>query len=733
MKTLFYSSGKFIYHARWYLVGLFTILFALCLPHLPRVMSPFKQTGFSDPFSQSAETNKYLDKNLNYRKNRFIIVYQSKKPLKEGMLNDEIHNSLEDVKNFPQKTIILYPSDNKKQISSDKLKAYAVVMLKNNAHLSDAAIKKFKSLIKKPKNLQMLIGGEPVFQSDLQKQTQKDLIQAEYIASPIAVITLLFVFASVTAAFVPMLLDAVCAIFILTALYAWGQLFSLSIFTINIALLLGLCLSLDYALFIINRFREELAKKQPPLEALAITLDTAGKAVFFSGLAVLISLSALFIFPINILFSVGIGGVTAVAMAVLVSVILLPAILAILKHKINFLPVRLFHFSKKTQEGYWSWSVKKVIKHRYIFFILSLLIIACLSYPLLNIKIGVADFRVLPSTQESRKVFDIISNDYDENLLKPITILIKSPQQNFLNKENISSLYRFSKRIARNAKVDEVDSIVDTDPQLNLNQYQSLYTAPMQNTETKKLLTLTTKRNFTVVTVTSKHPTSPEANELINHLRNKKLNNGLKIAVTGAIANTLDVLHRIAKLFPYALLWIIVLTYLILLILLRSLILPIKAIIMNIFSLSASYGVLVYILQEGHFARLLNFDPQPKIDLSLLIIIFCALFGFSMDYEVFLLTRIRECYLLTKDNNQSIVHGIVHSSKIITSAAIIVILICFSFLSADILMVKAFGLGIAVAIFIDAFLIRTILVPATMSILQSWCWYLPRWLARILP
>ena len=192
-------------------------------------------------------------------------------------------------------------------------------------------------------------------------------------------------------------------------------------------------------------------------------------------------------------------------------------------------------------------------------------------------------------------------------------------------------------------------------------------------------------------------------------------------------------LATIYRVLPHAMIWIMVFSYLILLILLRSVFLPFKAILMNLLSLCASYGALVFVFQEGHFAQWLNFQPQEMLDISLLVIIFCALFGFSMDYEVFLLTRIREAYLLTRDNNKSIVFGIEKSSRIITSAALIVIVLCASFLVADVLMVKAFGLGIAVAIFMDAFLIRSFLVPATMALFKSWNWYLPRWLDRILP
>ena len=735
-KAFFYRFGKFIHKTRWIIILAFVAGFSFCIPYLPKIMSQFTNTGLVDPHSQSAHTKDYLEANLGYQHNRFIVMYQGKQKFtKDSSFNREIHKSLDGLKGFTRQYEILYPEDNKEQVSKDKRSAYAVVMLKDNKNLPDYALNKLKSKIKKPEGLTMLIGGEPVFQADMQKQTQHDLIRAEYIATPVAVITLLIVFGSVTAAFIPMILDAVCAIFILTILYFLGHRLALSIFTINIALLLGLCLSLDYALFIIYRFREELAEGRPVVEALAMTQATAGKAVFFSGLAVLISLSALFLFPINILFSVGVGGVTAVAMAVLVSIVLLPAILGILKTKINFLPIRLVTAYNGTNRGYWLWMVGKVIRYPWTFFISMMLVLLVMSYPVLNIKIGLSDFHVLPKTMESRQVFDIIDTDFNPHTLTPIVVLVKTPGK-FLADRNISNLYNLTTNLSRNASVDDISSIVNTDPKLSKSQYQQLYTGPKQyqSDEIKKLLKFTTGNNFSIATITSKYASTSEQSEaLVKKIRATKMGKGFRLSVTGVTANTLDVIHRIAILFPWALLWVIVLTYMVLLILFRSIVLPFKAIIMNMLSLSASYGVLVFIIQDGYLASLLNFDPQGMIDLSLLVIIFCALFGFSMDYEVFLLTRIKEYYEQTGDNNKSIIFGISHSSKIITSAAVVVILICFAFLSADILMVKAFGLGIAVAIFVDAFLIRSILVPATMALLGQWCWYLPSWLDKILP
>ncbi len=732
----FYRLGNFIYTFRWLILLFYLILTACCIPLLPKVMSQFTSTGFIDPASESAMTDQLLNKKIGYRDNQFIILYESPNLVfKDSLFSQEIKASLSNLKKLPLSIEIIYPDNHNHQVSHNKHLAFAVVMLKEDGELSENVLRLIKKTIKKPEHLSMLIGGKPIFLEETKKQTQQDLIKAELIASPIAIVTLLVVFGTVVSAFIPMILDGICAIFILSLLFLFGQFFLLSIFTLNIALLLGLCLSLDYALFIMNRFRDELNDGYSIKEALSITVATAGKAVFFSGLAVFISLSALLMFPINILFSVGTGGIIAVAMAVIVSIGLLPAILAIMNTKINFLSIPLLFNKQHHKNFYWQSIITIVIKFPWISFISILAVLLILGYPFLSVQLGLSDYKILPKNLESRQVFDHIKIDFNENLLSPIDITVESKTP-ILSYQNIAALYRYTEKLKNNPDIDRVQSITTIDPKITKLQYQKMYTHFKNdlNPSLKQFLKLTTNNNLTIITLFSKNPDDFQKNkQLIQSIRNQKNISHLLCKVSGASANMLDVFHTISLVFHYALTWIIILTYVILLVLLRSLLLPIKAILMTILSLFASYGVLVFIIQEGHFSHLLHFQPQGMIDISLLIIIFCALFGFSMDYEVFLLSRIKEEYEKTRNTVKSIQHGIVHSSRIITSAAIIVIFICFSFISANVLLVKAFGLGISVAIFVDAFLIRTILVPATMVLLGKWNWYLPKWIEKILP
>lgn len=734
----FFRFGSAIYQARWLIIIIFIVILGVFSPVIPKIMDPFKSIGFTSPNTQSAKANEDLNNKLGYSYNRFIIIYKSNKLFAtDPEFRNEVKRSLSGLKKIAIPHQIIYPDNTNQQISKkNKHIAYAVILFKGSQEVSQSLLEKFKNAIKSPTKLTMRMGGEPIFLDDTKKQTQKDLFMAEYIGTPAAIITMLLVFGSIVAAIIPIILGGFCALLILLTLFGIGHLISLSVFTINIALLLGLCLSLDYSLLIINRYRDELKLGRSNQKAIAITETTAGKTVFFSGLAVFVSLSALLLFPVNILFSVGVGGLTAVFIAVIIAVLLLPAILAILNKRINWLSIAFFKRRKPKIHSILYKFVRRIAIHPYFFFFTTFIFLLILGYPFLHARYGISDFRILPITAESRQVFEIFKDQFGENKLAPILVVIKTQGNSILTKKNIGYLYDFSDKLKENSNVKEISSIVNTDPRLSKKEYQMLYTTQKSHlTEAlKKFLTITTHDNLTVMNVIGKsHNNSEKSYQFITQLRKTSPGNNMTLQVTGTPANTIDVKNSIAKLFPYALLWIMGFTYFVFLILYRSIIIPFKAIFMSILSLSASYGLLVLIIQDGYLHRLLNFEPQGMLDISLLIIIFCALFGVSMDYEVFLLSRIKEYYEKTGNNVKSVITGIDRSGKIISSAAIIVIIICFSFISADILLVKAFGLGIAIAVFVDAFIIRIILVPALMTLLNKFNWYAPKWLINILP
>ena len=734
--TCFFKFGKQIFRCRKAIImSWFCFMFA-CLAFVVITSPPFKDTGFIAEGSVSDKTEQFLNKNLGYGHNEFLIMYRSETlEATDPVFLQRIKSSVKGLKQYPIEHEIIYPQD--QQISADKHSAYVVVILKTKDTLSPELLNQFTSSIKKPKLMTMHIGGEPIFIENINQQTQKDLFNGDMFSIPISLITLLIIFGSITATLVPIGIGACSALVMLAILFGIGSWTSLSIFTLNIASLLCLCLTLDYALFMINRFLDELKKQQSVELCIQIIMATAGKAVFYSGLAVFTSLSALLLFPINILYSIGIGGLVAVLVAVSSGVTLLPALLSVLGHRINAFPVRKLHLQKYVAfnpNGIWYKIATNVVKYASRYFFFTLFFLLFLAYTVFKIQIGISNLHVLPEQSENQIFFKIYEKNFKEEELNPIVAVVSVTQGDILSSHHISELYDYVETIKKHPSVAEVSSIVSLNKSLHKKDYKQIYQAPTKDHSTQQFLEQSTGNKFTVIKVTSRFSQdSIQTKKLINYLRHLKPGKGLSAAFTGSPVINDEVLTVIGKILPYAIIWVFLITYIILLILLRSVFLPFKAIFMNALSLCTSYGVLVYVFQEGHLHHMLQFSPQGILDVNLIIVLFCALFGFSMDYEVFLLTRIHEAYLEYHHNEKSIVFGIVKSSRIITSAALIVIVLCGSYMVADVLMVKEFGLGIAVAIFVDAFAIRTILVPATMALVNKWNWYLPVWLDKLLP
>lgn len=735
----FYRFGKAVYRHRLATLVFWFILIGCSLPFLIDVMAPFSSKGFSTEHSESSKTEDYLNKELGYYKNRFILLYTSASRFDSGSdYRLQLKKALSGLKSFPIEHEIIYPAADSKQISKDKHAAAVVVIFKGSQPFNAQQLKQFRAALKTPRGMRLQVGGEAIFMESIEKQTQQDLFKSDAVAAPASVITLVFVFGALIAAFLPILLGGGCALLILSMLVILGYAFSLSVFTLNIALLLGLCLSLDYSIFMIFRFREELLHRHSIEEAIASTVGSAGRSVFFSGLAVFISLSALLLFPINILFSIGVGGLVAVFFAVLMAITFLPAILALLKGRINcFALPGIFDDSAKNEKSnrysFWRGFAFHVIRYPTLYFIGLLCCLLMLGLPFLQVHLGISDLKILPPNSESYQFLQTYEKKFNANELTPITMVVSVKRDDILSGSNIRKLDAFVSRIKRFSFVERVDSIVTLDSDLSESQYEALYQLPKHTMApaVRQYLKTTTGKRYTVVSIISKYDSNASKTlKGVEKLRNMRPEKGLIVRLTGTPVDNLDVMNCIKHHFPYAIVWIAVLTYFILFMLLRSLFLPLKAILMNLLSLTASYGVLVFVFQEGHFHEVLHFIPQGMLDVSMMIIIFCALFGFSMDYEVFLLSRIKEHYELTHHNDQSIVFGIEKSSKIITSAALIVIILCGSFMFAEVLMVKEFGLGIAIAIFVDAFIIRLFLVPATMALVKRLNWYCPAWLSK---
>ena len=724
---------------QWIIVIIWLLAVFLCVLYLPYAGKPFKIENLSDPKAESTIARKVMETEFPYSGSRIFVLYESSTlNANDPYFIAQVNKSLAGAKNLTFEHRIISPYKNSRQISDNKKIVYAVIETELKAEQLANSMNKIRESLGTPKKLKISIGGEPAYTADVYRLSEENLTRGELIAVPICLIAMIFIFSGFMPALLTIVIGIINITIIVTILYLLGHQIDLTVFVLNIATMLGLGLSLDYTLLITYRFREEYAKCHDCKNTILVTLGTAGKSVFFSGLIVLISIASLVFFPINILYSIGIGGIVVVVVTVLSSVTFLPAMLCLFEKYVTQTNFKLKCNSspENNHQKNWFKFAMLVMKYPFTFMIPTILVLLLLGYPFLNVKINSSDAKILPTWAQSRQVLEQFDENFNANELTPINIVLIAKNKSILSKNNVGSLYNYAKRLKEDSRVNRVLSIVTFKSSLTKQQYQQIYSStslPFDEYQ-KQIFKSMAKGKYTIMSIISNYSKDDKRNfELINAIRHQTVGNGITKLVGGQSAEIIDTMNIVYSLFIKVVIFISIFTFLVLFMLLRSIILPLKAIMMNFLSLSVCYGMLVFIFQEGHMAKFLHFQALGFTDLNLPILLFFVLFGLSMDYEVFLLTRIKEFYERTGDNTQSVAYGLERSARIITSAALIMVIVTGAFVTADIVFIKAFGLGAALAIAIDASLIRLLLVPATMRLLGDWNWYLPKWLDRILP
>lgn len=739
---MFYHLGKIASRYRWFIIGLWMIAGIAALPFAPQASQVLQSGGFVSPDAESQRTIDVLTQKLHVDQTIVQVIFTSQKyTVDDPQFLQQVEQSLSGLKGWSAVSQIVTSVDNPRQISLDLKAAYVNVLMKPDPDSAAKLLPEMEQRLRGAPDVQFHVGGGPVFYEDIQSVSEQDLRRAELLAFPFAIIALLFVFRSVIASILPALVGG-CAVVITLALIFWlGHFTDLSIFVLNITTLFGLGLGVDYSLFMVSRFREEIKRGRQIEEAVALTVATAGRAVACSGLTVTIGLFGLTFIRINMLHSVGLGGMLVVILAVLAALTLLPALLSLLGLRINALPVNIPRLWKRSgevantgsagsgesQHGFWYRLSHLVMRYPVRIFVPVLLLLMSFGLPFLGVRFSAPDASILPTSVPSRESYDLLATRFDLRETTPIVLAVQT-KGNVMTAENIRNLYYYIKRIEADPRVERVDSIVSADPRLTLDQYELLYTHPelISDPYLAALAKSWVAGNTMMVQIVSKYNMDdPRSQALVLTIRNTPPGNGITTLVGGGTAGDIDYVDSLYADFPGAVLIVALITYVVLLLLFRSLVLPLKAILMNTLSILASYGALVIIFQDGFLHQLLGFTPLGFVEASSPILLFCSLFGLSMDYEVFLLSRVQEAFWQTGDNTRSVALGLQRSGGIITSAAVIVIVVSACFATADMILVKALGLGMALAVLIDATLVRGLLVPATMRLLGDWNWWLP--------
>ncbi len=559
--------------------------------------------------------------------------------------------------------------------------------------------------------LQTQTGGTITTEKSINKQVTADIGRAEGLSMPVLLILLLVIFGGLAAASLPLAIGGIAILGSFAALRLLTLVTDVSVYSINITTILGLGLAIDYGLFMVGRFREELRRQATVEDAVARTVATAGRTVAVSGVTVAVALASLMLFPEMFLRSMGYGGVATVAVDLLAALTVMPALLAVLGHRVNALRVRrsVRRPAADSRGGAWYRIAGSVMRRPVVYVVVIVAGLVTLGAPFLSVSWGGTDARVLSASAQPRQVTEALNRDFPANATSPIEAMVVLPRPAGPATAGTASTGGAGQAVltayaGRLAAVPGVTSVQLTGVRGNVARFDLGY---------------------------QPDPRSTQARDIAARVRAVPAPPGATVYIGGVTAQLVDLLHSLGQTLPWMALVVGLATFVLLFLAFGSVVLPIKAIVMNALSLSATFGGVVWIFQWGHLSGLLGFTPTGTIDPSMPILMLAIIFGLSMDYEVFLLSRIRERYDVTGDNTAAIAGGLQRTGGVITSAALLLVVVVGAFSASGITFIKLMGVGMIIALVVDATVVRVLLVPATMRLLGRANWWAPRPLRRL--
>ncbi len=732
---MFKAWGELVYRRRWLMLVAGIIFMAVSGIYGTSLFGNLKGGGFDDPQAESSHALSTLKQQLGQAESSLVVLFNSRDGLtvEDSQYRQAVEQTLDKLKDQAGLGSIttFYNSGSRALVSLDGKSTYAVVGFNGDEEAQSGTLKRIRSRLKSDR-LQVRLGGQPAVNEEISTQVSLDLETAELMSFPVLTVLLVFIFGSLVAAVLPLAIGGVAILGAFLILRIVSNFTDISIFAVNVITMLGLGLAIDYSLFMVSRFREELVRQDGQVAvALSRTMQTAGRTVMFSGLTVVISLLSLQVFPEMFLKSMGMGGAAAVGVAMLSALTILPAVLALLGNRVNSLNVRRLFGRKDAPakpvsqtSGFWYNISNLVMRRPVTVLIIALIPLIWVGLPFLSVKLATPDARSLPTSSESRAVSEALGNNFPRNETEPVQLVIHTSGA-ALDPTSLATLYNYTRQVAGVSGVRRIDSLVTLDPKLDKAAYQSFYTSG--SPQAQAVAGRFAKGDYTLVNVLyDSTPFSSASQNLVRDIRALPVPGGWSVEVGGNSAYLVDFLASLARSIPVALGLIVGVIFVLLFLMLGSLVIPLKAVVLNIISLSVSFGALVWIFQDGNLAQFLNFTPVGSIDGSQPVLIFAIAFGLSMDYEVFLLSRVKETYDRTSDNTASVALGIQKTGGIITSAALLLVIVIASFATGQVLFIKQVGIGLSLAVAVDATIVRLLLVPASMRLLGKYNWWSPR-------
>ncbi|WP_033438926.1 MMPL family transporter [Saccharothrix sp. NRRL B-16314] len=657
--------------------------------------------SLNDPNSESQRVISRVTEEVGRQNVHLIALYSSDEfTTDDPRFRDAVEDAVAELRanSAVEMVTSFYETQAPDMVSTDKHSTF--VPIRFAAGTGDAVVEEAKAGLAAD-GLTTQVGGQLAVSADIDEQIGDDLVRAELIALPLLLLLLVIIFGSVVAALMPLLVGGIAILGAFTAVRVISVFTEVSVFSINIITILGLGLAVDYALFMVSRFREEMDRDRPVGQAVANTVATAGRTVAVSGLIVTLALAGLLIFPQMLLRSMGLGGSAAVLVAMLTTLIVLPAVLAVLGKRINSLRIPGLHRRRiptvtgavaRATTGIWARIAGAVMRRPVLFTIGTTAVLLLLATPFARVEFGGVDERVLPAGTESRVVSERLDAEFASDGVDPIRVLVSGA--------SAAEAATFAD------SVDGVDGV-------------------------RGVAVSAQKGESTLLTVRYDGASnSPQARAIVRDIRALDDPVGAEVLVGGPTAAVVDQVDGLSEKLPLMGLLVAGITFLLLALAFGSLVVPLKAIVMNLVSIGSAFGVVVWIFQDGHLSGFLGFTPTGYVDASQPILMLAILFGLSMDYEVFLLSRIREQWDHLGDNTAAVATGVQRTGGIITSAALLLCVVVGAFAASGITFIKMVGVGLLVAIVVDATLVRLLLVPATMRLLGRHNWWAPGFLRK---
>jgi RND superfamily putative drug exporter len=731
---MLYRWGSFVFSHRKRVLLISLLGLVASIAGLATIAPDLSSEGFVDEDAESFRVDETLAHEFDRGGDSIVFIFDADRPVSDPEVRAAVEETLLPLTGDPRFAAVLttWNTGNPGFVSESRTSTFAVAQIDTGAEVLPEDVVPGVEERAEEHGLTVSAAGGEVIGEEIGSEVEAGLLRAEIFSIPLTILVQLLVFGGLIAAGVPLLVGMLAIIGAVAIVFGLSTETFQSVFAVNIITMLGLGLGIDYSLFMVARFREEL-RKRPTGEAVAVSMATVGKTILFSAITVIFALGATQFFPLPAVRSMGQAGMIVVGLALVYGLTFLPAVLALLGPRINAVAIGLpgrrdRTASPSTEGGVWHAVAEGVMRRPVAVLVPVLAVLLIAGIPFLRLDLTPGGPEVLPTDNPARIATERLNTEFPGGESDPLPVLITAEDGNALSPASVAAVSQFVATASSIEHVDRVDSIVSSDTTGDAWANYAGDPAALP-AEVQALIGQYVRGDAVLVEIGTTAEGS-DLEDLVRDLRDVQVS-GAKVEVGGFGGASVDTVDGIAAGIVPALAFVIIGSYLILLLTFGSVFLPLKAIFMTLLSISASLGAVVLVFQDGRFERLLDFQASGEIISTTPILLFTIMFGLSMDYEVLMLSRIQEEFRRTGDNRASVARGLEKSAKVVTGAALIMTIVFGGFMLADIVVIKSMGFGLALAVLIDATIVRALLVPATMRLMGRWNWWAPGWITSI--